>query len=412
MSSQEVNAEIISIGTEILLGELTDTNSVHIAQVLRRLGINLYMMASVGDNRKRIAQAIGNAMQRADLVITCGGLGPTVDDMTREAVADATERGLTFHQHLYEQIAERFRGFGVNMTDNNRQQAFLPDGAIEIPNPVGTAPCFIVEHNGRLVISLPGVPREMKFLLEDQVVPFLRQRFQLGIIKARTLKTAGIGESALDDLLGRSLLEQVNPTVGLNAHMGQIDVRITAKADTEPEADTMIAETEAVIRARAGRFIFGAGDDVLEQVLVDLLAQMAVKVAIIQAGVGDVLVGPLSEQPDGLHVVASDDRYASPAEMAEALGLDRTKSHREWVREVAERTRDTAGIALVLVASSDPDVEEGQDVEQATVIAVCTADRYRDRVYGFGARSQFSRTWGKSWLLSTAWHQLQEEGLP
>ncbi|MFW5709169.1 MAG: competence/damage-inducible protein A, partial [Chloroflexota bacterium] len=198
--NQDVTAEIISIGTEILLGELTDTNSVYIARVMRDLGINLYTMVSVGDNRKRIAEAVRAAMSRADLVITCGGLGPTVDDMTRQSVADATDRGLTFHQSLLDQIAERFRGFNVQMTENNRQQAYLPDNATVIENPVGTAPAFIVEHQGRIVISLPGVPREMKFLMSEHVVPFLRERYWLGIIKARVLKSAGIGESALDDL--------------------------------------------------------------------------------------------------------------------------------------------------------------------------------------------------------------------
>ena len=159
------NAEIIAIGTELLLGEITDTNSVFMARQLRNIGVNVYFMTTVGDNRGRIADSIEAALSRAGIVITCGGLGPTVDDVTRQAIADATDRPLEFHQSLFDTIAERFRGFGVRMTDNNRQQAYLPQDAILIENPVGTAPSFIVESDAGIIISLPGVPREMKYLL-------------------------------------------------------------------------------------------------------------------------------------------------------------------------------------------------------------------------------------------------------
>src|SRR5215475_450162 len=161
--AQNVNAEIIAIGTEILLGEITDTNSVHIARVLRDLGINLYFMTSVGDNEQRIADSIRIALSRADVVITCGGLGPTIDDMTRQGVAIATERDLVFHQDLLDKIAERFASFRAKMTENNQRQAYLPANATVIENPVGTAPSFIVEHHESVVISVPGVPREMKY---------------------------------------------------------------------------------------------------------------------------------------------------------------------------------------------------------------------------------------------------------
>ncbi len=233
MATQELNAEVIAIGTEILLGDLTDTNSVFIARTLRDLGIDLFFMTSVGDNEKRIGDAIGIALSRAQIVITCGGLGPTIDDMTRQAVAAATGRGLTFHQELLDQIAERFKGFRSPMTENNRRQAYVPDNAVVIENPVGTAPCFAVEYGDQVVISLPGVPREMKYLLIEKVVPYLREHYGITgkIIKAKILKVAGIGESALDELIGKELLEAANPTVGLAAHSGQIDVRITAKAE-------------------------------------------------------------------------------------------------------------------------------------------------------------------------------------
>ncbi|TVR23339.1 MAG: CinA family nicotinamide mononucleotide deamidase-related protein [Anaerolineaceae bacterium] len=406
--TKSTSAEIISIGTEILLGELTDTNSVYIARVLRDLGIDVYRMLSVGDNRQRIADAIASSLTRCDIVITCGGLGPTVDDMTRQAVASATGRGLTFHQTLLDQIAERFAAFRVQMTDNNRQQAYLPDDAICIENPVGTAPAFVVEQNGRCVISLPGVPREMKFLMEHSVVPYLRQKYSLGTIKARILKAAGIGESALDELLGHDLLQRGNPTIGLAAHMGQIDIRITAKADDEAQADAMIATMEADVMARVGDFIFGTDDDTLEAVLVGLLRGQDARVTVVQAGIGDVLVGALSTVERGADCIVAPQIFTDPASLRADYGLVDDLSLRELARIVAQKACEATSAAAALVALSDPTVAEGADSEEATVIGVYTTAGYRDRVYGFGAQSDFARLWGKSWLLSTTWHALKE----
>jgi molybdopterin-biosynthesis enzyme MoeA-like protein len=366
-------------------------------------------MVSVGDNRQRIADAIQAGLSRADIVMTCGGLGPTVDDMTRQGVADATERGLTFHQTLLDQIAERFRGFRVKMTENNRQQAYLPDDAIVIENPVGTAPAFAVEHNGGVVISLPGVPREMKYLIKERVIPYLRERHQLGIIKARILKTAGIGESALDDMIGRALLEQSNPTVGLNAHMGQIDVRITAKAPSEDDADVMIAQSEALVRERAGRFIFGADQDTLEEVFVALCRSLDVHVVVVEAGITDVVSQVIQSTDGGKEVLKAVHQAPLPEDLFKQFDVDLTLPLRQLVQSVAERACIASGADVAIVVISQPDVEEGADNDEATIIAVHTRGGYRDRVYGFGAQSDFARAWGKSWLLSTAWRMLKEQ---
>ncbi|MBN1202365.1 MAG: competence/damage-inducible protein A, partial [Anaerolineae bacterium] len=194
-----MNVEVISIGTELLLGEIVDTNSTYIARQLRDIGMNVFYMITVGDNRQRITDAVRQSLSRADVVITTGGLGPTVDDMTRQAVADATDRELEFHPELLDEIAERFRQFRARMSDNNRVQAYLPAGAIPVPNRLGTAPCYIVETGQGTVISLPGVPKEMKDILAATVIPYLRERVGgVGTIKARVLRTADIGESQID----------------------------------------------------------------------------------------------------------------------------------------------------------------------------------------------------------------------
>src|SRR5574341_821087 len=196
-------AEIITIGTEILLGEIIDTNTAFLARALRDAGIDLYRKTTVGDNVGRIAQAIQQSLERCDIILTTGGLGPTVDDPTREAVALAFEVDTEFRPELWEQIKERFRRYNRELTENNKRQAYVPHGATVIDNPVGTAPAFVVERNERVVISLPVGQREMEYLVTHAVVPFLSQRFQLkGMIKTRTIHTAGVGESQIDDLIG------------------------------------------------------------------------------------------------------------------------------------------------------------------------------------------------------------------
>jgi competence/damage-inducible protein CinA-like protein len=284
------SAEIITIGTEILLGEIVDTNAPKIARALRDIGVDLFRKTSVGDNVGRIAGVIGEALERADIVITTGGLGPTVDDPTRDAVAQALEVETEYRPELWEQIRARFARYGRLPTENNRRQAYIPRGAIAMENPVGTAPSFIVETGGRCVISLPGVPREMEYLLAHSVLPYLRQRYHLtGIIKARLLHTAGTGESLIDERIG-DLEALSNPTVGLAAHSGQVDVRITAKADSEAEADALIAGVEAELRLRLGDWIYGADEDTLEGAALRSVAAHGWTLAVVESGLGGELV--------------------------------------------------------------------------------------------------------------------------
>lgn len=224
-----LQAEIVTIGTELLLGEIVDTNSAWIARRLTTIGLNLFHTATVGDNLLRAAKVLGESLHRSNVVITTGGLGPTVDDVTREAVASATERELVLDEDLLREITCYFARRGHRMTDNNRKQAYLPAGAMAIHNPVGTAPAFAVEHGDCVIISLPGVPHEMRYLMEKEVLPFLRDRFHLSaVIKSRILRTCGIGESTIDSRIG-DLMRLPNPTVGTAAHPGPSSMIITGR---------------------------------------------------------------------------------------------------------------------------------------------------------------------------------------
>ncbi len=288
-----MNAEVISIGTELLLGDIVDTNAVHIARQLRTIGLDLHYMTTVGDNLERIARVIDIALDRVDVVITTGGLGPTVDDVTREAVARATGRRLVLSPELLAQIEAFFARLGRRMSENNRRQAYIPEGAIPIPNPVGTAPAFIVETERGVVITLPGVPREMTYLLEHAVLPYLRDRFGLhAVIKSKILRTVGIGESDVDARIA-DLMTAANPTVGLAAHAGQTDVRITAKAPSEEEADRLIVEMEKKVRERLGDYIYGEGQESVEEVVARGLKARGWRLAVAQTGPDSGLVARL-----------------------------------------------------------------------------------------------------------------------
>ena len=280
--------EIITIGTELLLGEIVDTNSTYIARTLRDHGIDIYRITTIGDNPHRIAAAIREALQRADIIITTGGLGPTVDDPTRQAIADAVGVALVFVDQLWDQIMERFKAYGRTPTQNNRRQAYIPSGAIPITNPVGTAPCFIVEQGASSIISLPGVPQEMKYILHHEVIPFLKDKYQLQsqIIKATVLHLASVGESVVDEAIA-DLEKYANPTVGLLAHPGQVDIRVTAKAQSEAEASEMIQPILAELYQRFGDHIYGKDGDTLAGVIAALLEKHALKVTILTYGLDD-----------------------------------------------------------------------------------------------------------------------------
>lgn len=278
-----MHAELVMIGTELLLGEIVDTNANRLAIALREIGLDLYYKTTVGDNETRITEILDQALERSDVVITSGGIGPTVDDLTRQAAANATGRELVYSDELEVQIAERFRRFGREMAENNKRQAYIPDGATPLTNPVGTAPCFLSEDmRGRgFVICLPGVPRELEYMLEHTVIPLLVARMGgMKVTKVRVLRTCAVGESNVDRAIG-DLMTSANPTVGLAAHVGQTDVRIAAKADTEAGADALIAEMEVKLRERLGVAIYGVGRESLAEVVGQLLNKSGLKLRVV-----------------------------------------------------------------------------------------------------------------------------------
>ncbi len=398
---EDMHAEIVTTGTELLLGEIVDTNSTFIAQQLRKIGLNLYYKTSVGDNEERMTMVLRQALARSDVIITTGGLGPTVDDVTRQAVAQATDRELIFIPELWEQIHARFARWGREPTNNNRRQAYIPAGAIPMENPVGTAPCFIVESDEGIIISLPGVPREMKYLMKRSVIPYLRERLGLTeIIKAKVLRTAAIGESTIDDLIA-DLMTESNPTVGLSAHAGQTDVRITAKAGNEAVADTLIAHMEARVRQRLGNCIYGQGEQLLEEVLVEALRQRGHTLAVLETDSQGTIAHRLTSVPGsqdtfrGGLVALEADILSHSLGIPDALIAQHGLISCEVAHEVAQRLTNQYNASLGLAVLGTAGQAEGIYGQETgrTWIALAGLAQPVLREFTVGGSTRLSRIW-------------------
>lgn len=290
-----MKAEIVMIGTELLLGQIVDTNAAYMAKALANNGIDLYFKTTVGDNRQRIITVLDTALNRADVVLTSGGLGPTEDDITRECIAELTGRPLEFRTDLYEQLAARFARMKRPMTDNNRKQAFAPQGAIPIPNPNGTAPGLIVEDPRGVIISMPGVPRELIPMLDDQVIPYLVKKFDIQErLFCRVLKVCGIGESRIDAVIGDLIQESNNPKIGLLASPDAVRIRLSAKAKSKEEAEQLLDELHKKIEERLPHCIMGIDDDTLEMVIDRLLQSKNWTLAVAETSTGGLLAHRLT----------------------------------------------------------------------------------------------------------------------
>jgi nicotinamide-nucleotide amidase len=378
-----MRAEIVTTGTELLLGQIDDTNATYLARQLRHLGIDLFFRTTVGDNELRIAQVLEQALDRADLVITTGGLGPTVDDVTRDAVARATNRRLALNADLLAQIESFFARFGSQMGENNRRQAYLPEGCIPVENPVGTAPAFIVEDERGTIVTLPGVPREMRYLMEQTVIPYLQERLgQQEAIVTRILRTVAVGESRVDELIA-DLETSANPTVGLSAHPGQTDVRIVAKAATRAEAEELVADFEAKIRERLGAAIYATGDEPLEAAVAGLLQERGATLAIAETLTMGDLTRRLSAHPEILRggIVAPDGAGLQHLLAQEARPVETNAGAAALAQQVRQAWQASHGLAVL-----------GDDEERAWV-SIASPDGVESRRLRFQGRDRRARTW-------------------
>ena len=394
-------AEIVAIGSELLLGQIVDTNSTWMAQRLTALGVNLFHKSAVGDNPERMKEVLTRALERADVVITSGGLGPTQDDLTREVVAEVTGRKLILHQPFLEQIMHRFRSRGFIMTPNNERQAYMPEGAIPVTNPNGTAPSFIVEAPRGSIFVLPGVPFELKWLFDNEVAPYLRRKFSLNeIITYRVLKVAELGESRVDDLMGHFIANSKNPTVGVLAHPGQVDIRIAAKAPSQEEAMKLIAPVEAEMRQLIGKYIFAVDEETVENTVGNLLREKQKTIAVCEDLTGGMVTDRLQEADrerffEGIIYNGQTSLRRLLAHSRQANRIDDLlRDPQTLANELALAVREQAGSDLGLAVYSLPDLtDQSQNLARGqTFISITDGRGFKTRQYQMAGRGRPDRT--------------------
>ena len=359
-----MKAELISIGTELLLGEILDTNARYLGAQLPALGIDLYYMSQVGDNMDRLTEVIERAWDRSDLVIATGGLGPTEDDLTRAAIARVLSEELVVDAALEAQLRSFFAGRGVDMPERNLQQVMLIPSARSLPNPRGTAPGWWVERDGRIIVAMPGPPAEMERMWEREVAPELERRSvgRRTVLVARTLKTVGMGEGHVDELVS-PLLKSRNPSIGVYARADGVQLRIAAKAPTQEEARRLIEPVEEEMRRLLGDVIWGADDDTLESAVGELLRRNDLTLATMESCTGGLLANTITNVP-GSSRYFRGGLVAYDAEMKIEWGVDAgviaehgaisAECAGEMARAVRERLRTDVGIGITGVAGPDP----------------------------------------------------------
>ena len=346
-------AEIISVGTEHLLGQIVDTNATYLCTALADLGIAVYFRSTVGDNVRRVQDVFLHALTRADLILSTGGLGPTDDDLTVAAVAEALGLPLERHEEAWAHVQEFFRKRNRPRSLQQEKQAMLPRGARMIPNLRGSAPGVIIEQRDKTIIFTPGVPREMKGMVEDTIVPYLRARGLAGreVIRSRVMRIAGLGESVVEDRLRDLMRSGTNPTIAPYAHTGECHVRLTARG-TDVEVETLLERTEAAIRERLGHAVYAVGEATLEQVVAQALVASRTSIAVAESCTGGLLGHRLTGPPGASAYLDGGMITYSNAAKQRWLGVPEAILERygavsaETARMMAEAVRTQAGTDL------------------------------------------------------------------
>ena len=355
--------ELVSTGTELLLGQITNTNAPFLAARLNELGFSVLYQTTVGDNRERMKSVLQTALARADIVITSGGLGPTQGDITKEVTAAVLSRAMCFHADSAERIKRYFAERRLCMPDNNLRQAMMPAGATIVDNHCGTAPGVIVEDNtaGKIIINLPGPPRELAAMFETSIIPYLKERYGLqGAIVSRVLRTYGLGESALEEKIKSFILSQSNPTLALLVRNGVINVRITASAGNETAALQLITVLEDQIRPLISEYIFGIDDDTLEQAVGRLLLDKDLKIALAESCTGGLVTSRITDVPGSSRYVTGSvvcysneikvSQVGVPAAVLAAEGAVSQQTAEAMARGIKARYLADIGLSITGIA--------------------------------------------------------------
>ena len=362
-----MRAEIITVGTEILLGDIVNTNSQFLAKELANLGIEVYYQGTVGDNEDRLLESLEESLNRSDMVITTGGLGPTKDDLTKETAAKLFNQELVFHEESWREIEAYFNKLGKVPTENNKKQAYFPKEAIVLKNNNGTAPGAILKKDNKTIIVLPGPPREMKPMFEESVKPYL-QYLTDDILVSKTLRFYGIGESSLENAIIDIINEQSNPTIAPYAKDTEVTLRITAKAISEEVAMDLINPVIDKIEDRVGQYIYSQGESTLEDTVAEMLVNKNLTISVAESCTGGMVSSNLINYP-GISSVFMEGciTYSNEAKM-KSLGVKKEtldkfgavseETAREMAEGIARRYNTNIGISTTGIAGPEGGTKE------------------------------------------------------
>ena len=410
-----MTAEILCVGTELLLGDIVNTNAAYIARELARIGIDLYHQTVVGDNPERLKRALNDAFERADLVVTTGGLGPTFDDVTKETVAAYFGKKMVRNQEAMDRIASYYEKRGIELTDNTKKQADLPEGCIVFQNNHGTAPGLAMEGKGKVVIMLPGPPSEMIPMFDNSAVPYLMQYSGKTIVSS-TIHFFGIGESLLESRMHEYMLAHSNPSVAPYAKDGEVQVRVTASAHTKEEAEAMIQPVVEEICRDYGKYLYGVDIGTMQNALVQELRKKGLTIAVAEGCSGGNVVKRITEVPGSDQVfemgvvtntVRAREKLAGvKAETMAQYGVYSEETAREMAEGIRNRSGADIGIAITGRTGLESDTV-GEDLGLVYVAVDSEAYRQVTKVDLAGnrkAQSEFVRYVGSS---SALWNGLK-----
>ncbi|MBP3520775.1 MAG: competence/damage-inducible protein A, partial [Oscillospiraceae bacterium] len=357
-------AELIAVGTELLLGSIANTDGQFISRELSALGIAVYHHTVVGDNPGRLREAVALAKTRADLIITTGGLGPTCDDLTKNVLAQCFGKKLIYNEEAAERMEDYFRRSGREITPNNYQQAYLPDGCVPFQNDWGTAPGCGFEADGVRVIMLPGPPSECRPMFLERAVPYLGD-WTDGAIFSRTLHIFGMGESAVENLLRDRMNAMTNPTLAPYAKEGEMELRLTAKASDVHSAQVLIAPAEAELRELLGDLIYGVDGDTLEGVCLRLLKEQGLTLSTAESCTGGLMAKRITDLSGASAVFkggvvsywseVKHEVLGVPQDLLDRYGAVSEPVARAMARRVREKLGTDLGVSITGVAGPDPD---------------------------------------------------------
>ena len=362
-----MKAEIITVGTEILLGDIVNTNSQYLAKELASLGIDVYYQSSVGDNENRLLKSFEDSLKRSDIVITTGGLGPTNDDITKEVACKYFGEELELHKPSWEKIESYFKKLGIEITENNKKQAYFPKNSKILENNNGTAPGVILEKDNKIIIVLPGPPREMKLMFENEAKPYL-EKLTENVLVSETIRTFGIGESVLEDKIIDIIKEQSNPTIAPYVGDMEVRLRIMAKSKTESEARELLKPVIQKVEERIGQYIYGKGNTSVEEVVAKMLVEKNMTISTSESCTGGLVSASLINYP-GISSVfiegcvtysneAKIDRLGVKKETLEEYGAVSEETAREMAEGIAKHFGTNIGLSTTGIAGPEGGSED------------------------------------------------------